>query len=480
MHKKKHGPIRQSGPSRTEKPGRPRRAIADYGYNETGNRVGRDRKDIIHFHTKGEKVMINSVKNRSSGFIRTALVVITLTALWMTALPFSAQAALQGSAGNTIIRNTVTVSFNNALGVAQTPVTASVQITVNTVLVAPTVLSFAPASGSTDGTSDTEIYSVTIRTNANGPGTVSFATVDGTFINVAAGAAPSVPANIFLGSTLIDPSDAKNGVAQNVAAGGNITFAVPNDGGVPTDTATTGGATGDGVINGLRNGDLVYLHSGTAYYGPFTVGTVTDPAPGAGTTATPGSIQLTNTSGGALAFTPAYGWMIVEAKSANVTVTQGAVTNPALAASWVTTVTATMGGNNGVGTVTTTAHSGALTVLKEISTDGITFTTTPASSVNPGATLYYRITVTNTGTGNATSVVLTDPQPTYTTYVAGSARRATGAAVAYGSAAALTDATDGDGYDFGVTTTRVATYSVGIITPGVANQVQFFFRVTVN
>jgi uncharacterized repeat protein (TIGR01451 family) len=427
--------------------------------------------------------MTASKQNKFSGFFRGALAVMALAALWVTAMPFSAQAALQGSAGNTIIRNTVTVNYRDAGNNAQAAVTASVQITVNTVLVAPTVLAFNPAAGSTDGTGATQVYGVTIRTNSNGPGAVSFGTSDGTFTNVAAGAVPSVPGNIFLGSTLIDPSDAKNGVAQNVAAGGNITFAVPNDGGVPTDAAISGGATGDGVINALATGDIVYIHSGSAYYGPFTVGTVTDPVPGAGTTATPGSIQLTNTSGGALAFTPAYGWMIIETKSVNFTVTQGAVTDPTLAASWVTTVTATMGGNPGSGTVTTTAHGGRLTVLKEISTDGgATFTTTP-SAVNPGATLTYRITVTNTGTGNATSVVLTDPQPTYTTYTSGSAKRATGAASTY--AAAPTTLSDGtgapaDGYDFGVTTAGVATYNVGTILPGAANVVQFFFRVTVN
>jgi uncharacterized repeat protein (TIGR01451 family) len=315
-----------------------------------------------------------------------------------------------------------------------------------------------------------------IRTNSNGPGTVSFATVDGTFTNIAAGTAPTVPGNIFLGSTLIDPSDTKIGVAQNIAVAGNITFAVPNDGGVPTDGATTGGATGNGIVNGLMNGDMVYIHNGTTYFGPFTVGTVTDNAPGLGTTATPSSIQLTNTSGAAINITPAYGWMIVEAKTVSVTVTQGAITDPTQAASWLTTVTASMGGNNGTSTVTTNAHSGRLTVTKEISTDGgTTFTTTP-SAVNPAATLTYRITVTNSGTGNATSVVLTDPMPTYTTYVASSARRASGTTNTYGVATNLTDAVDGtDSYSFGSNT---ATYNIGTINSG--SSVQFFFRVTVD
>jgi uncharacterized repeat protein (TIGR01451 family) len=314
-----------------------------------------------------------------------------------------------------------------------------------------------------------------IRTNSNGPGTVSFATADGTFTNIAAGTAPSVPGNIFLGSTVIDPSDSHIGAAQNIATGGNIIFAVPNDGGVPTDGATTGGATGNGIVNGLMNGDMVYIHNGTTYYGPFTVGTVTDNAPGSGTTATPSSIQLTNTSGAAINITPAYGWMIVEAKTVSVTVTQGAITDPTQPASWVTTITATMGGNNGTGTVTTNAHSGRLTVTKEISTDGgTTFTTTP-SAVNPASTLTYRITVTNSGTGNATSVVLTDPMPTYTTYVASSARRASGTTNTYGVATNLTDGNDVDGYTFASGT---ATYNIGNITSG--SSVQFFFRVTVD
>ena len=122
-----------------------------------------------------------------------------------------------------------------------------------------------------------------------------------------------------------------------------------------------------------------------------------------------------------------------------------------------------------------------LTVLKQISTDGgATFPVSPLP-VNPGATLTYRISVANTGTGNATSVVIIDPKPAYTTYVGGSAKRATGAGVTYAAApTALSDAVDGDGYDFNITTSGVGTYSVGTITPGGANAVQLFFRATVN
>jgi hypothetical protein len=280
---------------------------------------------------QGEKSMKKLARNKSSAFIRGVLAVVTLAVLWITMAPFCAEAALQGSAGNTIIRNTVTVNYKDNNGNAQTAVTSTIDLTVTTVAVAPTVLSITPSPGSTDGTGATQAYTVMIRTNSNGPGAVTFGTADGTFTNIAAGTAPTVPGSIFLGSTVIDPSDAKINNSQTVANLASITFAVPNDGGVPTDAAVSGGATGDGVINALKSGDTVYIYSGTTYYGPFTVTAVTDPAVGVGTTAAPGSVTLQNTSGGSLTFTPQYGWEILEAKSVTVTVTEGTVTDPTAA-----------------------------------------------------------------------------------------------------------------------------------------------------
>lgn len=423
----------------------------------------------------------------SDGFLKASILAAALAVATLGVTTLAEAAPLQGSAGNAIIRNKVTVAYKNADNVDQTPVTASIDVTVNTVAVAPSVVAFSPASGTTDGTDDTQAYTVTIRTNSNGPGTITLgaAYVAGPTNMTLSGTAASITGGpLFLGSSMIDPTDAKVGVAQNVANGGVITFAAPNDGGTPTDGATTGGATGDAVLNGLTSGDTVYLTDGlNNYYGPFTVGTVVDPAVGAGTTAAPGSIPLTNASGGALAFTPGAGWMIVETKPATLTVTQGVISNPALAASWNTTVTATMGGNDGTGTVTTNASMASLSVTKQVSTDGSTWGAT--ASAAPTATLYYRITVTNSGLGTANNVVITDPTPTYTTYVAGSAKRATGAAVNYAAvgATALDDDTAGtpdDGYDFNVTTANTATYNVGTLSSGAGNAVQLFFRVTIN
>lgn len=365
--------------------------------------------------------------------------VMALTAAFAAA-PGSADAALAGSAGNTVLRNTITVNYADARGNSQAAVSATVDITVVTVAATPTVLSFTPSPGNTDGTGATQAYTVRIRANSNGPGTISFGTADGTFTNVAAGTAPTVPGNIYLGSTIIDPSESKKGTPQTVANLGSITFAVPNDN-AAVNSAGGAGAFNDGIINGLTSGELAYLTDGTSYYGPFTVGTVTDPAVGSSATAAPGGITLTNNTGASIGpFTPQYGWQIVEAKDVTVTVTQGAVPiataqNPS---TWITTVSATMAGATaGTGTVTTNAHMGKLAISKYVRnlTTGAAGSGpyTPPVAINgasntfygsgvvgkPGDTLEYLAVLTDTGTGNSTAVYATDVTPTYSTLVAG-------------------------------------------------------------
>jgi uncharacterized repeat protein (TIGR01451 family) len=357
-----------------------------------------------------------------------------------TGVPQTASAALQGDAGNSIIRNVVKVTYSDVVGVAQTPVYSSIDVTVNTVNVAPTVLSFSPLTGSTSATGDTEAYTVTIRTNSNGPGSIALSGSDGSATNITlSGTSPSfLPNSLYLGSTIIDPTDTNIGVATTItASGGTVSFKVPNDGAAYND-AGGAGAYGDGVINGLTTGDIVYLYDGTNYY-PFTVGTVTDPAAGSfasatetGKTAVAATIQLINNTGGDITVTPDAGWMIVEAKTTTMTVTQGTVTDPTLPASWVTTVTASMGGVNGTGTVTTNAAAGALTVSKFVRNNTVPVAGATlksyggnsyyATGVNgkPTDTLEYLIFIKNTGTATATNIVVSDHIPEYTTYQAAS------------------------------------------------------------
>ena len=346
------------------------------------------------------------------------------------ALAAVAQAALQGSAGNTQIWNRVTVSYN----AGSTPLVATSNVavvSVNTVNTAPTVRVFSPTTGNTDGTGSTQAYAVTIMTNSNGPGTVTLGALDGTFTNIVAGAAPSLTASPYLGATVLDPTDTYLGSSTSVNNLASITIAVPNDNGAVNDSGAAGIA-GDGIINGIKSGDVVYISNGIGTtYGPFDVGTVTDPAVGSGAAAAPGSIVITNNTGATIIFTPQVSWQIVEAKTATLTVTQGAVTAPASAASWITTVTATMGATSGTGTVTTTAHSGSLTVTKYVrnataAVAGATATTAPAGiggltyyqtgvSGKPNDILEYLLVISSGGTGSATSVVATDPVPVYTT-----------------------------------------------------------------
>lgn len=388
-------------------------------------------------------------KSTSSGALRILFAALAVTAFGLTTLSAPANAAVQGSAGNTIIRNTVSVSYSDAGGTAQTAVTAKVDITVTTVNAAPTIKAVTPSPGSTGATGATQVYAVEIVTNSNGPGSISLTASDGSATNITLSAttpAVAAPGSVFLGSSIIDPNNAGFlGVAQNVAVGGTITFNIPNDGGVPTDSATTGGATGNGIVNALTTGDTVYLYDGTNYYGKFSVTTVTDNAVGTGGSAAFSTITLQNPASATLpvAFTPAYGWMIVEAKTLNVTVTQGVITTPTNPATWTTTFTGTMGGQTGTGNVITNATSGLLSVAKyvrnvstavvggtpiapPINGGGATFYQTGVSG-KPGDIMEYLYVITNSGTGNVKAVVATDAVPTYTTLRSSSAAYGTDA-----------------------------------------------------
>jgi len=378
--------------------------------------------------------------NKSSPILQRLLAAVAATACCLT-LATGAQAALQGSAGNTQIWNKVTVAYSSGGGVAQTPAVSNVAIvTINTVNVTPTIISIAPSPGSTDGTGATQQYTVALRTNSNGPGTITLGAADGSPTNITvSGTTPTISGSAFLGATVFDPTATQNGVATTVAAAASITVAVPNDHGIPTDSATSGGAFSDGVINGLAVNDIVYISNGIGgTFGPFTITAVTDPVEGAGTTAAPGSITIKNNTAGNIGpFTPVAGWQIVEAKTLTntLTVTQGVVTAPASAASWVTTVTAAMGTST-TANVTTNASSGSLTVTKYVrnvtaAVVGSTSITAPAGiggatyyqtgvSGKPGDILEYLLRIDNTGLGSATAVIATDPVPVYTTLVSSS------------------------------------------------------------
>lgn len=96
--------------------------------------------------------------------------------------------------------------------------------------------------------------------------------------------------------------------------------------------------------------------------------------------------------------------------------------------------------------------------------------------VYPGSVLTYTLTATNSGDGNATSVVITDIVPQYTTYATGSIK--TGAGVS--TLTARSDAIDGDGAEYNAGTSTVVTPDGGTLTLGPAGTWVIQFKVTVN
>ncbi|HOD29046.1 MAG TPA: isopeptide-forming domain-containing fimbrial protein [Syntrophales bacterium] len=97
-------------------------------------------------------------------------------------------------------------------------------------------------------------------------------------------------------------------------------------------------------------------------------------------------------------------------------------------------------------------------------------------SYYPGSVLTYQVTATNSGAGNATTVVITDLVPTHTTYKAGTIK--TGSST--GSLTARTDATDGDGGRFDSGANAVIVGGSGNLTIGPAGTWVLEFQVTVN
>jgi uncharacterized repeat protein (TIGR01451 family) len=132
--------------------------------------------------------------------------------------------------------------------------------------------------------------------------------------------------------------------------------------------------------------------------------------------------------------------------------------NAADGASDVVTVTGTSSFNTSAtdtATDTTTVAAPVLSVAKSVS---------PTGTQPPGTQLTYMMIVSNGGSGSATNVVLTDPVPTNTTYVASSIQR---------DSAGRTDAADGDDADFDVTNPGRVTVNIGSLAAGASTTIEF-------
>jgi uncharacterized repeat protein (TIGR01451 family) len=392
-----------------------------------------------------------SKQNRSSGFIRGALSLLTLAFLWVAALPAD---SLASTAANTVIRNTVSVNYRDTANTVMPQVQSTVDISVALVYATPTLYTPADLS-TTPGTP--AVYTYTITSNANGPDTYALTTnVDAQSAGISGSTAAAAPVSVTLGASTI-------ATAVTIAAVGTTAITVPND------------ALSNASVNGIAGGTVVINAS------VYTVASIVDNGGTVGGTST----ITVNGNGTASGVLPV-GTIIGEQVTFTMTVTPGTIS--AAANQTIDVTTSAKGGGAPIAATdvtVTTVNVATLGVTKEVSADGNNWFSgvVPPATLGavPGNTLYYRITVTNSGSSNATDVVITDPQPLYTTYLVNSARRATGAPVNYFTGTPLTDADAADdGYDFAVTTASQATYSIASIAPGAANAVQLFFRVTVN
>lgn len=271
-----------------------------------------------------------------SGPTRATIGALTLAILFAFGAP---QAALANTAANSILRNTVYVDYNDAGGTPQAQIFDSVDITVTLVAASPTLS--APIVQTTDSATNA-VYNYTITANTNGPDTYDLSVdsiVNSAGINGSTAVLSS--ASVSLGASTV-------AVAGSIAAGGTTDITVPSDG------------AGGGGVNSIIFGDTVVINGQV-----FTVAAVTDNGgvPGVST------IRL-NGNGTATAI--AVGDVIGEQTTFTLTVTPGAVS-----ATTDQTIDVTIGAQDS-GTIDakvtdvtqTTVQVAALSVIKEVSTDG--------------------------------------------------------------------------------------------------------------
>lgn len=310
-------------------------------------------------------------------------------------LPQTAQAS---TAYLTVIRNTATVNYNDTAGTALPAQTSTVDITVAYQCAAPVLNAPGDLSRQSGTAADYSTYSLT--SNSNGPDvynlTVSALTesagISGSTATFWQGATQIT--SITLGATTV-------AAGTTIAASGTTAISVPNDG------------ANNSSINGIATNDTIVI--GSAVY---TVASITDNGGTVGTTST-----ITVTGNGTAQVITA-GTLINERQTFTTRVTPGTVSAASNQTITVTiSVVGTIGGGCGTDTdeTVTTVNVASLAILKEVSPDGSTwYTTATAPQFLPGATVYYRITVTNNGSSNAQAVTVTDPVPAYTTYVSSS------------------------------------------------------------
>jgi uncharacterized repeat protein (TIGR01451 family) len=320
---------------------------------------------------------------------------LALLALLSFVLPQAAQAS---TAANTVIRNEVTVTYQDTASTPMTPVSSHVDITVTYVCAAPVFLTPTPSDQITDPNVPAN-YTYTITSKGNGPDTYNLST-SGASYHLISGATFG-----FYQGTQITTLTLGATTAAAAALSTDNSITIPNDGG-----------TANGEVNNIKAGDTIVITIATVDH-VYTVNSVTDGGNTIGGTST---ITISGTFGVAI---PA-GTLINERQTFDLRVTPGTVSASATTLDPPTitvTANATGGCTAASDETITTVRVATLTITKEVTTDDTCNSGWATSgSFPPGDTVCYRITVQNRGNSNAIAATVTDPMPLYTTYVTGS------------------------------------------------------------
>jgi len=317
--------------------------------------------------------------------------------------------AFATTAANTTITNTATVNYDDSAGNPQAAIPASVNVIVNLVEATPTLS--APSDQSVFSGSSVD-YTYSITANANGVDTYNLTSTE-----TAADAGITGNVRVFRDSgdtaniTTIDLGSTSVAAAVTITAAGTTNVTVPSD------------SAADASLNGLVAGDTVVVNSVI-----HTIASITDNATGTSTLELNGNgVDNAVTVGMQIGQRDTFIFRVAP----TTTVDSDTVTNrvdarddaanaAAAPDTTITTVniapsmTVTKYVRNVLNAAGNAGGAGAQTV------NGATYYTSGVTG-DPGDTLEYVIVVANAASaGTATDVIISDPIPTFTTYVANS------------------------------------------------------------
>lgn len=384
--------------------------------------------------------------------MNTWLVMAFMLLTAVVTIPTTADAS---TAQGTVIQNRVTVSYNDSGGAAQTPVTASADVTVTLVQGAPNV-TVNTVSSATINQGQTTTITYFVTATSNGPESYTFGsgTANVSNMNPAGTGGATTPLNFSLGATTLSAA----------APIGATTIKVAYN---PADPA--------GSVNGIAPGDSIVIGGN-----PYTVAAAGISKTNATVWGDPNYNMVTITLTAAIAGTAGTAGQVVgERTTFSVTYTSGSVDTGFVTGTFNANGTAKSGtGPTGTSANTLiTVNKTQLSVQKLVSVDnGSTYAAT--GNAAPGTSLIYKIVITNSGAGNATTVQISDALPPYLTYVAGQSKYATAAATAYTAATGLSEGAGGLTFAANTITYNPGSPGLGTVAP--SGVLVLFYRCTIN